>query len=228
MSWLSKSLNSSIGKKIIMSLTGLFLCSFLVIHLVGNLQLLKDDGGEAFNLYSKFMTSNTLIQIISKLLYATIAGHAAYGLYLAFKNKQARPQAYHSFNNQSTWASRNMGILGTIILVFIGVHMAQFWYVYKFGDLPYRAYANEYGKASVAKDLYKIVYIAFKEVWIVGLYVVSMIALSYHLQHGFKSAFQSLGLNHKKYTPLIKTFGFFFAVIIPAGFAALPLYVYFS
>lgn len=228
MSWLSKSLNSSIGKKIIMALTGLFLCSFLVIHLIGNLQLLKADGGEAFNLYSKFMTTNPLIKTISYLLYASILGHAFYGLYLAYQNSKARPQGYYKFDNQSSWASRNMSLLGTIILIFVAVHMHDFWWEYKFGDLPYRAYANEYGKAQVVKDLYAEVYEAFKVEWIVALYVISMIALSYHLQHGFQSGFQSLGLNHKKYTPFVKAFGFAFGILIPAGFAILPLYIYFS
>lgn len=228
MSWLSKSLNSSIGKKIIMALTGLFLCSFLIIHLIGNLQLLYNDGGEAFNMYAKFMTSNPIIKITSYLLYASILGHAFYGLYLAYQNKQARPQSYYKFDNQSTWVSRNMGILGTIILVFVAVHMQQFWWAYHNGPLPYRAYASEFGKAQVVKDLYQVVYYAFKETWIVVFYVLSMVALAYHLTHGFQSAFQSLGLNHKKYTPAIKAVGFVFAIVFPALFALIPLWVYFD
>jgi succinate dehydrogenase / fumarate reductase, cytochrome b subunit len=228
MSWLSKTFNSSIGKKIIMALTGLFLCSFLIIHLIGNLQILKDDGGEAFNLYAKFMTTNPLIKTVSYLLYSSILGHAFYGLFLAYQNKQARPQAYHSFENKSSWASRNMAILGTMILVFVAVHMHDFWWQYHNDGLPYKAYASEFGKALVVKDLYQLVWTAFKVEWIVAFYVISMVVLSYHLLHGFQSAFQTLGINHKKYTPFVQTFGFVFAIIIPAVFALIPFYVYFS
>jgi succinate dehydrogenase / fumarate reductase cytochrome b subunit len=227
MSWLTNSLNSSIGKKLLMALTGLFLCTFLVIHLIGNLQLLKNDGGESFNLYAKFMTSNPLIKTTSYLLYASILAHAVWGILLAFHNKKARPQEYHAFNNQSTWASRNMALLGTIIMAFIAVHMADFWWEYHNGEVPMKAYASEFGRAIVVKDLYIEVMEAFKVKWIVIFYVASMAAISYHLQHGFQSAFQTFGLNHKKYTPFIHAFGFAFSVLVPAGFALIPLYVYF-
>ncbi len=211
-----------------MSLTGLFLCSFLIIHLIGNLQLLHNDGGESFNLYAKFMTSNPLIKTISYLLYSSILGHAFLGLYLAYQNKRARPQGYYKFDNQSSWASRNMAILGTFILVFVAVHMYDFWWKYHNWDIPYRAYASEFGKAQVVKDLYSMVWTAFEVPWIVLFYVASMVVLSYHLQHGFRAGFQSLGLNHKKYNPLIETFGFVFAIVFPAAFAFIPLWVYFD
>ena len=228
MSWLSKSLNSSIGKKLLMALTGLFLCTFLVVHLIGNLQLLKNDGGEAFNVYAKFMTSNPVIKITSYLLYASILGHAFWGLMLAFKNKKARPVDYHSFENRSSWASRNMAVLGTLVLAFVVGHMADFWWDYhNETDFPIRTYANEFGQAVTLKDLYLEVMEAFEVWWIVAFYVASMGAISYHLQHGFQSSFQTLGLNHKKYTPFIKLFGFVFAILIPAAFAYIPLYVYF-
>ncbi len=227
MSWFTKSFNSSIGKKLIMALTGLFLCSFLVIHLIGNLQLLKNDGGEAFNIYAKFMTHNPLIKTISYLLYASILGHAFYGLNLAFNNKKARPVDYYTTDNQSTWSSRNMAILGTMLLVFIAVHMADFWWRYHNDNtIPYKSYASEFGSPQVLKDLYGMVMFAFKTEWIVAFYVISMIAMAYHLLHGFQSGFQTLGLNHKKYTPLVKSFGFIFAIIIPAAFALIPIWVY--
>lgn len=228
MSWLTKSLTSSLGKKVLVALTGLFLCSFLVIHLIGNFQLLKNDGGEAFNLYSKFMTSNPLIKTISYLLYFSILLHAYIGLWLAIGNKSARPQGYYTVNNQSSWASRNMAILGTLILAFIIGHMGDFWWTYKFGDLPYRSYPNEFGNAQVVKDLYSIVYATYTNPLWVAFYVLSMIVISYHLQHGFQSGFQTLGLNHKKYTPFVKAFGFVFAVLIPLGFAILPIEIYFD
>jgi succinate dehydrogenase / fumarate reductase cytochrome b subunit len=221
MSWLSTTFSSSLGKKLIMALTGLFLCTFLVVHLIGNLQLLKADGGQSFNLYAKFMTSNPLIKTTSYLLYASILGHAIWGLLLTLKNKKARPVGYYASNNASTWNSRNMGILGTIVLAFIVGHMGDFWWEYKFEEgFPVQMIDGvEY------KDLYKEVIEAFHQSWLVALYTLAMVAISFHLHHGFQSAFQTLGVNHKKYTPFIKGFGAVFAYIIPAAFAAIPLII---
>lgn len=259
MSWLTKTLTSSIGKKVLMSLTGLFLCTFLIIHLIGNLQLFKSDGGYAFNTYVVFMTTFPVIKFISYALYASILFHAIWGLYLEFKNRQARPERYAVVKNSSSWASRNMAILGTIMLVYIVVHMNDFWYKYKFGNVPYKQYVEniETGKqldgfpkampdtfklnkkmeesllldqgvkVTVVKDLYKIVEEGFKNIWLVLVYVLSMVAVAYHLIHGFQSAFQTLGLNHKKYTPLIKFIGIgVFGILIPIGFAAIPIFFY--
>ena len=173
------------------------------------------------------MTHNPLIKTVSYLLYASIIGHAFYGLKLAFENRKARPVDYYTTKNQSTWQSRNMAILGTMLLVFIAVHMADFWWRYHYDNtVPYKGYASEFGTAVVLKDLYSMVMFAFQTEWIVAFYVLSMIAMAYHLLHGFQSGFQTLGLNHKKYTPLIKSFGFFFAVVIPAAFALIPIWVY--
>jgi succinate dehydrogenase / fumarate reductase cytochrome b subunit len=265
MSWFSKTMTSSLGKKFVMSLTGLFLCSFLLVHLIGNLQLLKSDNGEAFNLYAVFMTTNPVIKTTSYLLYASILGHAFWGIYLVFKNKAARPQGYAVVNNQSKWASRNMGILGTIVLVFIVAHMGDFWWEYKFEKVPltryklqgdpvnetfsvlatdvtndpnysdpYYKYLETTGNKVlrmnefdfITKDLYKETKEAFEEPLLVLAYIFAMFAISFHLQHGFQSAFQSLGLNHKKYTPTIKCVGFFFAIIVPLAFAAIPVLSY--
>lgn len=205
-----------------MSLTGLFLITFLLAHLVGNLQLFIPDAGESFNKYAKFMTTNPLIKTVSYLLYFTIIFHAVWGLMLTLKNKSARPVPYAKRNSQETTAfSRNMGILGTIILVFIVVHMSDFWYEYKFGELPYATYDGvEY------KDLYVEVVEAFSCIWYVVLYVLSMAAISFHLIHGFQSAFQSLGLNHHKYTPVIHKVGYGFAIIVPLAFAIIPIFFY--
>lgn len=222
MNWFVKTFSGSIGRKFLMSLTGLFLCIFLITHLLGNLQLLKSDGGEAFNAYAIFMTSNPLIKTVSYLLYASILLHVIVAIILTIHNKKARPQGYAVENNKSTWASRNMGILGTIVLVFIVVHMKDFWARYHFEELP--TYKLKSGV--VVKDLYLIVDQAFNNIYYVALYVVCMIAVGYHLWHGFASAFQTLGLNHKKYTPFIQALGKGFAVVVPALFALLPVYMF--
>lgn len=249
-------LSSSLGKKLIMSLTGLFLCIFLVVHLIGNLQLFNMDQGKSYNEYSYTMTNFAPIKIVSYLLYASIVIHAIYALVLTIKNRKARPIAYASFKGSanSSWSSRNMGILGTILLVFLVTHMSNFWYKYHFGDLPYIEYRTdlatgstsirempasdfnafvsyiEHGEEVVqAKDLYKQVAFSFQSWYLVLLYVLAMVALSFHLIHGFQSAFQTLGWDHRRYFPLIKFLGVWvFGVAIPAGFAAMPLYFFFS
>ena len=120
MNWFSKFLTSSIGQKVIMSITGLFLILFLVIHLIGNLQLLKNDGGESFNIYAAFMAHNPLIKVVSITLYASILLHAIQGILITLKNKGARKQKYLVSNTQTTsFASRQMALLGTLIFVFI-------------------------------------------------------------------------------------------------------------
>lgn len=253
MNWLTNFLKSSIGKKLLMSLTGLFLCTFLIIHLSGNLQLFKSDGGLAFNEYAVFMTTNPIIKFVSYGLYAIILFHAFWGLYLVSQNKKARPVSYAVVDGSanSKWTSRWMGVLGTIILAFIVFHMADFWAEYKFGEVPYTQYQHDLitneiewfptdaidskklqyisnnVEYTVVKDLYLEVSEAFKEWWLVLLYVIAMAAISFHLVHGFSSAFQTLGIHHSKYNGLIRFIGVgVFGIIIPILFAAMPVYFF--
>ena len=259
MSSFTKAFSSTLGKKLIMSLTGLFLSLFLIIHLLCNLQLFKHDGGKAFNEYSYFMTHFAPIKIISYLLYLSIVLHAVYALVITIGNGKARKVKYAVYKGSanSSWSSRNMGILGTVLLVFIVSHMSNFWAEYHWGGLPYAKYEmsltnpedvkvtnipyegkplvhSEYvdtqagTQVVVAKDLYILVMELFKKEWYVALYVISMIAMGFHLYHGFQSGFQTLGWDHKKYKPIIDVLGLWvFGIIIPAVFAAMPLYVYF-
>lgn len=225
MNWFSRFLTSSIGKKLLMSLTGLFLISFLVIHLIGNLQLLINDGGEKFNVYAKFMTTNPIIKTTSYLLYFSILLHAIQGLLLWRQNVTARGQGYavkvtKSVNTSAKFSS-NMGWLGTIILIFILIHLYQFWLQMKLGNLPMATYEGE-----EYKDLYAIVSVAYENIFYVIFYVASMAIIAFHLWHGFQSAFQTLGLNHRKYTPFIQGIGKVIAVVIPIGFAIIPIAMY--
>ena len=223
MGWLSKTLTSSLGKKLIMSLTGLFLIIFLVVHLAGNLQLLKDDGGMAFNIYAKFMTSNPLVKIASYLLYATFLIHIILSAALTINNRKSKGKGYavSGVRQDVTWNSKNMGIIGTIIFVFLVIHLKNFWYEMHWGSIPIATYDEE-----IFKDLYAVVHAAYQELWYVIFYVVGMIAVGFHLYHGFQSAFQTLGLNHQKYTPTIKLIGAGFSLIIPAIYALIPLLMY--
>lgn len=226
MKWIIDLLTSSLGRKVLMSLTGIFLILFLVVHLAGNLQLLHDDNGEAFNKYAAFMAGNVLVQTVAKFNFAFILLHAIVSLILTARNRSARgPEGYAVTSGKSSiWSSRNMGILGTIILVFIVVHLTHFWARSHFGEMPMATYADgkEYG------NLYYVVDYWFQKGWYVGLYVFSMIALGFHLWHGFTSAFQTLGLNHKKYNPLISFIGKAFAIVIPALFAWIPISMFFN
>jgi len=223
MNWFIKLFSSTLGKKLVMALTGLFLISFLVIHLIGNLQLLHHDQGRAFNTYAEFMGTNPLIQIISKVNFTLILMHALWGLFLTIKNRAARgSRGYVVVKNSSPWTSRNMGILGTLILVFLVIHIKDFYAQVHYGSITTLDYD---GKA--VKDLYGTVAMWFSKGWYVALYVVCMAALGFHLWHGFESAFQTLGLNHPKYNPIIKFVGRAFSVIVPTLFAVIPIAMFF-
>ena len=287
-------LKSSIAKKYWMALTGLFLCLFLVGHLLGNLQLIFSDA-KHFNDYALFMTTNPAVKILSYLTYISIIFHAVDGILLTVQNKAARPVGYAKVNASasSSLASRNMAVLGTLILVFIVTHMANFWARMHFDekmpivvkemntgmgvkqrvavgtkespnpyfqvdengqfgpkviedikrqsmgqyDLAVRDLTTVYNKKDGEvifigqKDLYKITIDLFKDKkWgmaATGLYVLAMLVLAFHLLHGFQSAFQSMGVTSRKLTPIIKTFGTAFAILVPALFAAIPVYIHF-
>ncbi|MGC6470964.1 MAG: succinate dehydrogenase cytochrome b subunit [Flavobacteriales bacterium] len=219
-------LQSSIAKKYWMALTGLFLCLFLVGHLLGNLQLLLpiSEASDSFNLYAKFMTTNPLVKILSYITYFSILFHIVDGILITIQNRKARPVAY-AYNKpsaNSSWTSRNMGVLGTILLFFLIIHMRSFWYEMHFGEMPITIIDGQ-----EFKDLYLITTQAFEQLWYVIFYVVCMIAVAFHLSHGFSSAFQTLGANHPKYNQLVKKIGFAFGIIIPAAFAIIPLAIYF-
>lgn len=210
-----------------MSLTGLFLMLFLVIHLLGNLQLLKDDGGEAFNTYAFFMTHNVLIKTVSYTLYAFILWHAFQGIRLWQNNKAARGNVRYavSHTRASETSARNMAWFGIVIFIFILLHLWQFWLKMKMGVLPpvdVAAYDHP------VQNLYLPVMTAFANPMYVVFYVVCMAVLGFHLWHGFWSSFQTLGINHRRYNGLIKTIGYIYSVGISLGFALIPILVYFK
>jgi succinate dehydrogenase / fumarate reductase, cytochrome b subunit len=220
MSWLTETLSSTLGRKLLMALTGLFLVSFLIVHLSGNFQLLMNDEGEAFNAYAKFMTTNPLIKAASYILYSGILLHVIYAIVLAIKNKSARPVKYArtSSSPKVSWNSRNMGLLGTIILIFLVIHLRNFWYEMHWGEIGVDMNGN--------RDLYSVVTAAFAQPLYVLLYIVSMVGLAFHLAHGFSSAFQTLGWNHPKYSPLISKLGLAISILIPIGFAIIPIFLF--
>jgi succinate dehydrogenase / fumarate reductase cytochrome b subunit len=224
MSWITDTFGSSIGKKLLMSLTGLFLILFLIVHLIGNLPIFSNDEGLAFNSYAVFMTSFTPIKVVSYLLYLSFLIHALFAGILWITNRKARPVRYavEHANENSTWASRSMTLLGSLILIFLIIHLKDFWWQYKFGG-GYEFSLDENNN----RDIYKLVVTQFKYTYVLVAYLIGLIALSFHLWHGFQSAFQTLGLNHQRYTPFIKFLGVLYAILVPLGFAAMPIYVYF-
>jgi len=233
MSWVTNFLTSSLGKKLIMSLTGLFLILFLVVHLIGNLQLLSfvahdpvDAPGMAFNLYAEFMTTFTPIKVVSYGLYAFILIHAVQGWVLWRQNANARGPIGYAVKdlravNTNARTAANMGWLGTIIFIFIMLHLYQFWLQMQLGNLPMAVYDGEQ-----VKDLYSLVAKTYENPVFVAIYLVSMVVIAFHLWHGFQSAFQTLGLNHKKYSPAIHFIGKVYSIVVPLGFALIPVAMY--
>jgi len=272
--------SSSIIKKVWMALTGLFLCTFLIGHLAGNMQLILktgEEGRRAFNEYAYFMAHNPFIKVLSYVTYFSIIFHAVQGFYLTYQNKKARPQgyAYTKPGANSSLPSRYMAVLGTLILVFIVTHMANFWWRAKIKeDIPLHTYMisakDQMGQsqeqemyythnlqlipksdeivvknntelfmanfnvkiADGYKDLHTVVMDFFNPkkndmaLAYLLLYVVSMAVLAFHLWHGFASGFQSLGLNHKRYTPIIQGIGKLFALAVPGLFALITILIY--
>ena len=219
---------STIFKKIIAALTGLFLTLFLLGHLAGNLQLFIPgiEGQTQFNKYALFMTTNPAVKVLSIITYTSILIHIFLTLYLSWQSKQARPIAYavSSGSTNSTWSSNNMAILGTALLIFIMIHLRSFWYEMHFGDIPYQ-YLNDGTKL---KDLYLITTSAFNNPIYTLFYVFSMAALALHLKHGLESALQTIGLKFPNYEVALKYITTFIALVIPTTFASIPIYLFFK
>jgi succinate dehydrogenase / fumarate reductase cytochrome b subunit len=257
MSEFKQTFNSSLGKKLIMALTGLFLCTFLIVHLGGNLLLFKNDDGYAFNVYANFLTHFPPIEVVAYILYLFILVHTLYAIILTTQNRKARPVGYAVANkSDATWSSKNMGLLGAVLFLFIVIHMSDFWYRYKYsGSMTYREYRTdlksgvtqsvEFAPASPnfensvstendteivrVKDLHARVVASFSQLWYVVFYVIAMGAVAFHLVHGFQSAFRTLGWVHRKYTPIVEFIGtWFFGFIMPIGFALMPIVYYFT
>ena len=203
-------------------LSGFFLVLFLLGHLLGNLQLFipGEDGQKQFNEYALFMTTNPAVKILSALTYSSIILHTVLTLFLAFQSSNARDIKYlqSSGNANSTWGSKNMAVLGTLILVFIVIHMKSFWYEMHFGVIGLDPWGN--------KDLHSVTVTAFNELWYVLFYVLSMVVLAIHLKHGVESVFQTLGIKTRRYVSLIHKAAYGFALIVPAAFASIPIYLY--
>lgn len=205
-------LTSSVGKKLIMGLTGFFLCSFLVVHLYINLFLFKQDGGGTFDVYSEFMSTYPLIRPLEIVLFAGFLLHAFIGVWLWLTNRQTRSRQYavNKASDTSELSSRITFITGIVVAAFLVVHIYSFFVQSRF--FP------------TGKTMYGIVAEAFKNPLYDAFYVVALVFLGYHLKHGFQSAFQTFGIRSPRYIWLIEALGVIFWLLIPIGFAAMPLY----
>jgi len=216
MSTLKQQLTSSIGKKVTMAATGLFLCLFLVEHLYGNILLYFNDGGAAFNEYSHDAVRNILIRIIEIFLFASIIIHVVQAIIITRDNAKARPVKYAvpTSSEGSSWFSRNMGITGAVIFFFISIHLYHFFF-------PYRILHDK------TYTIAQMVKIGFMDYRYVIIYVVGVTFLFFHLLHAFKSAFHTMGLNSKKYAPVWGMVGMGFAWLMFIGFVSFPILFYF-
>lgn len=218
---------SSLVKKYWMALTGLFLISFLVVHATVNAQIFWNDGGVTFNAWAHFFGTNILIRTMEIVLFLGLIAHVVDGLMLWNQNRAARPVKYtvEKGGANRTWYSASMGLLGTLILFFLIIHLGHFWVKSRhiIGDL------DEFPRTVAEhENLYGAMQKYFAIPWVVIVYVLGCFSLFWHLLHGFKSAFQSLGLNHKRYNGLIALCGATFSIIIPTLFALMPVSMFFK
>lgn len=214
--------SSSIGRKFMMALTGFFLMIFLLVHLGINLTLFAgntDCAGELlpkqeviFNQASHFMATNPLIQVMQYVLALGFIYHILLGVVLTHKNQKARGKERYAVNHYAAntpFNSRTMIYTGLLILVFLLLHLWNYFIPIKFSEVP---------------DDYLLVTSLFKSYGYTLIYVIAFIFLGTHLSHGFASSFQSVGFNHRIYTPLIKALGKIYFILISVGFASIAIY----
>lgn len=207
--------------------TGLFLCLFLIVHLTANLLLLLPEttARDLYNTYSTTLRESPLIMIVAYLLYISIIAHIVYAGIITFKNRRSKNNRYavNHKNENSTWASQNMGILGVLILIFILVHLVNFWARVKLG-----IGADVQRDSSGNLDVYEVTSALFHNPYYVAFYSVLMIPLGFHLHHGLNAAFKSLGFYHKKGLRVLAKIALVYALIISIGFGIIPVIVYFK
>ena len=211
MGWFSQFISSSIGKKFVMAVTGSLLMLFLIMHLIGNLTLFI--GEKAFTDYAGTLESlKPIVRVIEIILALVFIFHIFNGIKLWFENKSARPQAYkiNAKSKNTDLFSRTMIQTGSIVFIFLVVHLQTFWYPSNFGGSHESLYSIVTGWFS--NPIYSI------------FYVLAMILLGFHLNHGFQSAFQTFGWNNKKYFPVVQLIGRIYSIVLALGFASLPIY----
>ncbi len=218
---------STVGKKVIMAITGIGLMLFLVVHLIGNLLLFVPDGGESFNKYGAALKSmGPFLYVIRGGLLAFFLFHIVAAIQVYASKKRARTGRYAVESSKGgpsklSVASKSMIVTGVVLLVFVPLH------IWMFGMNKGAPPPTVMIDGAELKDIYTMVATSFNQLGIVVFYVGTMLFLGFHLRHGFWSALQSLGAMSPKWTPAIYTAGFVFALLLAGGFVVLPLYFYF-
>ncbi len=220
---------SSIGRKFVMGLTGLFLILFLIVHVAVNAMIFAvwfGDDGMIFNEAAHFMGSNVLVRTMEIGLFAGFLLHIIQGLILEFDNRTKRKTGYAIplGNRGSRWYSRWMGLLGTLILLFLVIHLWHFW-------VPARVTGHEELTSiaigsSQGHDMFNLMKHQFQVPWVVIVYVLACISLAYHLLHGFQSAFRTFGLRNQRWLKIVQGLGVAFSLIVPLVFAMMPISMY--
>ena len=217
---------SSIGKKFIMSLAGIFLLLFLLVHLAINLLLILFSSSEYFNLASHFMRTNVVIKIFEVVLFGGILLHILYAVILQIQNWLARPKGYTVTNySQTSIFSKFVIHTAIVTFTFLVIHLMDFYFTSKFGHFIEQI---TYSDGNVMEDLASLVVAKFHMAVFVWGYILCFLVLGIHLHHGFQSAFQTLGINHQKYTPIIKGIGLVYTLIITVGFTIIPLSIFYK
>jgi succinate dehydrogenase / fumarate reductase cytochrome b subunit len=232
MTW-KQAFTSSVGRKLVMAFTGIFLILFLIVHVSINACIFADlnvpvwpfdanDNGRIFNKAAHFMSSTILIRILEVGLFAGFILHIAQGFVLEASNRAKRKQGYAvSLGNRgSKWYSRSMGLLGTLILLFLILHLANFWVKARITGSPYMP------EKDGIHDMFNLMKVTFSELWVVVAYVLGCISLAYHLLHGFQSAFRTVGVTNKRWFSLVQSIGVGYSILVPALFALMPIAMY--
>lgn len=222
MKW-SEFFTSSVGKKLVMGLTGLFLITFLVVHAGVNACIWANDGGIMFNKAAHFMGATVVIRIVEVGLFAGIFIHIIQGYVLEATNRSKRGVAYkvNLGNRGSKWYSRSMGLLGTILLLFFIIHWKQFWIPSRFTGVNATVIDGK-----EMHNLYNLMQVTFAEPWVVVVYVIACFSLFWHLMHGFQSAFRTIGVHNGRFLKIIQNAGVVFAFVISLAFAMMPVSMY--
>jgi succinate dehydrogenase / fumarate reductase cytochrome b subunit len=231
MTW-KQMFTSSIGKKLVMSLTGIFLITFLVIHVGLNACIWANDGGELFNVSAHFMGTTIVVRIMEIGLFAGIILHLVQGYILSAEYQKKRSVGYAvSYGERgSKWYSRSMGLLGTLLLLFLIMHVYHFWVPSRLGGIanitPLQE-ANYPDSPKTYHNLYQEMLNVFQgNLLVVILYVIGCISLAYHLMHGFESSFRTIGVHNNRYLKMLRYTGRGFAIIVSLAFAMMPISMY--
>lgn len=204
--------------KAAMALSGGFLVVFLLVHCLGNLQLLLPEpiARPAFNAYAHALGGSVVIKVASVLTYGSLAAHVLVAGVLDWRHRGRRPS--YAKTPPGRGLARSMSALGAVTLLFLIVHLQTFWYRFHFGDIALDAAGR--------KDLYGVVLVAFGEPWLVAVHTLSMVALGLHLQRGLPAAARSLGIYGERPSALVARAAPMLAWSVAGCFAAMPLYIF--